>query len=438
MKNLILRYCFLGFIIFSTVKGYSQDSLYLDFSKLSQLVESNSRALKLDAISEDISNSQTEILRNKRLPDASISITAGYLANVGVIGLNQMDDGFYPMPHFSNSYRLEANYTVYNGGKINREIDISELQQKISSLQTEKDMQGLKLLLSGYLLDLYTLRLQRKVYKKNIVQAESVLQKIKNQINAGMALKSDQIRNELLVEEMKLQLLRVKNGISILNNTLSETLHLPQHSQIVPTNIFFGEESPIALDVWQENALQDVPDLLIKAIESDISKKEKQQTKSNLLPRLSLYLENGLSRPYVYDIPAKDIYSNILNTGIRLSYPLDELYKNKEKVHQADERLDYAHEKEELTKEDVRKALFSAYTLYVEAQQSLASEEKKMELATENYRRITNSYYKQVALITDLTDASNQKLTAELQMVAARSRIVMRYHELKKTAGLLK
>nr|WP_315262715.1 TolC family protein [uncultured Flavobacterium sp.] len=405
---------------------------------MSQLVESNSRALKLDAISEDISNSQTEILRNKRLPDASISITAGYLANVGVIGLNQMDDGFYPMPHFSNSYRLEANYTVYNGGKINREIDISELQQKISSLQTEKDMQGLKLLLSGYLLDLYTLRLQRKVYKKNIVQAESVLQKIKNQINAGMALKSDQIRNELLVEEMKLQLLRVKNGISILNNTLSETLHLPQHSQIVPTNIFFGEESPIALDVWQENALQDVPDLLIKAIESDISKKEKQQTKSNLLPRLSLYLENGLSRPYVYDIPAKDIYSNILNTGIRLSYPLDELYKNKEKVHQADERLDYAHEKEELTKEDVRKALFSAYTLYVEAQQSLASEEKKMELATENYRRITNSYYKQVALITDLTDASNQKLTAELQMVAARSRIVMRYHELKKTAGLLK
>jgi outer membrane protein len=438
MKNLILRYSFLGFILFSTIKVYSQDSLQLDFSKLSQLVENNSRVLKLDALTEDISKSQTEILRNKRLPDATLSIAAGYLANAGVIGLSQMEDGFYPMPHFSNSYRLEANYTVYNGGKINREIDISTLQQKISSLQTEKDTQGLKLLLSGYLLDLHTLRLQLKVYEKNILQAESVLQKIKNQINAGMALKSDQIRNELLVEEMKLQLLRVKNGISILNNVLSETLHLPQYSQIVPNNIFFGEESPIALDVWQENALQNASELKIKAIESDISKKEKQQTKSNLLPRLSLYLENGLSRPYVYDIPAKDIYSNILSTGIRLSYPLDELYKNKEKVHQANKRLDYAHEKEELAKEEVRKALFSAYTLYMEAQQALASEEKKAELATENYRRITNSYYQQVALITDLTDASNQKLTAELQMVAARSRIVMRYLELKKTAGLLK
>ena len=140
MKNYILRYYFLGIILFSTFKGYPQDSLYLDFSKLSQLVESNSRALKLDAISEDISKSQTEMLRNKRLPDATLSIAAGYLANVGVIGLNQMEDGFYPMPHFSNSYRFEANYTVYNGGKINREIDISVLQQKISSLQTEKDM----------------------------------------------------------------------------------------------------------------------------------------------------------------------------------------------------------------------------------------------------------------------------------------------------------
>jgi outer membrane protein TolC len=117
---------------------------------------------------------------------------------------------------------------------------------------------------------------------------------------------------------------------------------------------------------------------------------------------------------------------------------LDELYKNKERVHQADNRLEYAHEKEELAKEDLRKALFTAHTLYVEAQQALASEEKKIELATENYRRITNSYYQQVALITDLTDASNQKLTAELQMVAARSRIIMRYLELQKTAGLLK
>jgi outer membrane protein len=438
MKNYIVRHYFLGFILFSTIKGYSQDSLYLDFSKLSQLVASNSRALKLDAISEDISKSQTDILRNKRLPDATLSIAAGYLSNVGVIGLNQMEDGFYPMPHFSNSYRLEANYTVYNGGKMNREIDISALQQKISSLQTEKDTQGLKLLLSGYLLDLYTLRLQRKVYEKNIIQAESVLQKIKNQLKAGIALKSDQIRNELLVEEMKLQLLRVKNGISILNNVLVETLNLPQHSQIVPTNISFIEEPAIALDIWQQKALQDAPDLQIKAIESDIFKKEKQQTKSNILPKLSLYLENGLSRPYVYDIPAKDIYSNILTTGIRLSYPLDELYKNREKIRQADNRLVYAHEKEELAKEELRKSLFTAYTLYVESQQALASEEKKTELATENYRRITNSYYQQVALITDLTDASNQKLTAELQMVAARSRIVMRYLELKKTAGLLK
>jgi outer membrane protein len=438
MKNYILRLCFLGFILFSTIKGYTQDSLHLDFSKLSQLVASNSRALKLDAISEDISKSQTEILRNKRLPDATLSIAAGYLANVGVIGLSQMDDGFYPMPHFSNSYRLEANYTVYNGGKINREIDISALQQKISLLQTEKDMQGLKLLLSGYLIDLYTLRLQRKVYEKNIVQAETVLQKIKNQLKAGIALKSDQIRNELLVEEMKLQLLRVKNGISILNNVLAETLNLPLYSQIIPTNISFIEESAVALDVWQQNALQDAPELQIKAIEGDIFKKEKQQTKSNILPRLSLYLENGLSRPYVYDIPAKDIYSNILSTGIRLTFPLDELYKNKEKVHQANNRLEYAREKEELAKEELRKALFTAYTLYKESQQALSSEEKKTELATENYRRISNSYYQQVALITDLTDASNQKLTAELQKVAARSKIVMRYLELKKTAGLLK
>jgi outer membrane protein len=437
VKNLILRYSLVTFILFSNVKGYTQDNLHLNFSKLYQLLENNSSTLKLDAVREDIAKLQTKITMNKRLPDLGISATAGYISNVGVIGLGEMEDGFYDMPHFSNSYRIEANYIVYKGGIINREIDIAKLQQRITSLHTEKDMQELKLLMSGYLLDLFTLGLQRKVYEQNIIQAQAILDKIKNQIRVGMALKSDQIRNELLVEEMKLQLLRVKNRISIVNNILTETLNLSVDLHIVPTDISLHQESQNPIDNWQQKALQEAPELHINAIETDISKKEVQQVKSEMLPKVSLYFENGLSRPFLYDIPAKDIYANLLNAGVRISYPLDELYKNKAKLDHANSNLDYVRKKQELAEEEIRKAVFKAFTLYTEAQQTIDSEQKKTELATENYRRISNSYYQQVALITDLTDASNQKLSSELQLVVARSQIIMRFLELKKITGQL-
>ena len=103
----------------------------------------------------------------------------------------------------------------------------------------------------------------------------------------------------------------------------------------------------------------------------------------------------------------------------------------------ATQGLTAAVQQSELVMENTRKAVFNAYTLWVEAGQQLVSEQKKLELATENYRRILNGYEQQVALITDMTDASNQKLETELQLTTAQTMQIMRYFELQKVTGQL-
>ena len=50
---------------------------------------------------------------------------------------------------------------------------------------------------------------------------------------------------------------------------------------------------------------------------------------------------------------------------------------------------------------------------------------------------MNNRYLNDLALITDMLDASNSKLNAELQLVNAQINILFNLYKLKKTAGCL-
>ena len=60
---------------------------------------------------------------------------------------------------------------------------------------------------------------------------------------------------------------------------------------------------------------------------------------------------------------------------------------------------------------------------------------KSLELANQNYDVIRNRYLHELALITDMLDASNSKLSAELQVANARINILFNYFKLKKSVG---
>ena len=65
------------------------------------------------------------------------------------------------------------------------------------------------------------------------------------------------------------------------------------------------------------------------------------------------------------------------------------------------------------------------------------TQEKSLELAAQNYSVVNNRYLNDLALITDMLDASNSKLNAELQLVNAQINILFNLYKLKKTAGCL-
>ncbi len=61
---------------------------------------------------------------------------------------------------------------------------------------------------------------------------------------------------------------------------------------------------------------------------------------------------------------------------------------------------------------------------YLEAYETLKTQEKSVKLAQRNYRTTSTRYSADMALITDMLDAANAKLDAERQLVNARIDII--------------
>jgi outer membrane protein TolC len=85
----------------------------------------------------------------------------------------------------------------------------------------------------------------------------------------------------------------------------------------------------------------------------------------------------------------------------------------------------------------LNRVIDETYTQYTQAYSMLQTEEKNVELATENYRIVENRYNNQLALLTDMLDASTAKLDAEVRLVNARVNIIYYYYQLKYNSGTL-
>ena len=56
---------------------------------------------------------------------------------------------------------------------------------------------------------------------------------------------------------------------------------------------------------------------------------------------------------------------------------------------------------------------------------------KNVELADQNYQVTNNRYENELALLTDMLDASSTKLSADLNLVNARINVVYNFYKMK-------
>lgn len=77
------------------------------------------------------------------------------------------------------------------------------------------------------------------------------------------------------------------------------------------------------------------------------------------------------------------------------------------------------------------------YTNLLTSQTEVSTQEKQVELAKQNYSVVQNRYQNDLALLTDMVDASNMKLSAEMALVNARINMLYNFYRLKYVTNTL-
>jgi len=159
--------------------------------------------------------------------------------------------------------------------------------------------------------------------------------------------------------------------------------------------------------------------------------------RSELLPKVAVVAANHFDGPITIEVPPINRNFNYWYVGLGIKYNLSSLFKNDKKLKEAKLAVRQSDENRLAVEEQLENAVQSAYTYYKQSFVEWQTQQKSVELASQNYNVVNDRYLNQLALITDMIDASNMKLSAELQEVNARIGIVYAYYKMKYTSGNL-
>ena len=408
----------------------------MTISQLFDKIEGNSKSLTAAKTGVEAANLGIESAKSKRLPDLDASLSFSYIGNALLTDRDFSNVHGLKSPHFGNNFAFNAQQVVYAGGAINAGIRLAELGKQQAEVGVKLTRQQMRFIALGQYLDLYKIDNRIKVYEKNIELTQQLIEDIKAKQKEGMALKNDITRYELQMESLKLGLTSLHNNRSILNHQLCNTLGMSQDEQIIPDATLadkaYGKDGEA---YWQTAGAMSSPLLEQSSNAIKIAEQKEKLAKSDLLPKVAFVATDQFDGPILFELPPVDKNLNVWYVGVGVKYNLSSLFKSSKRIKQAAVETHQAHEAHAVQTEQLNNNVQAAYVQYQQTYVELETQKKSVELAQQNYEVMNARYLSQLALVTDMVDASNLKLNAELNEVDARINIVYAYYKMKYVAG---
>lgn len=393
------------------------------------------------------------------LPNMEVSLQGSYTGNafmlsrgfsgsgttdyiVPGVGVVPVANGKQDTPHWGNSFTAQVSQVVYAGGALRSGIRMAELGKEMAELDVEKNRQEVRFLLTGYYLDLCKLENQMEVARQNIALTQKEIEQMKARRGEGTILQNDITRYEFQLQSLELTLAKLSDASAIINHQLVTTLHLPAQSLIVPDKDELEREITAlaeiaAQETWQQRAASSNLGIRQAAVAANLAEQRVKQVKAASLPSIAVVAENQLYGPYTQDLIPKDCNVNVWYIGIGIKFSLGSLWKNKHNIRKAHIEQRQQQQALALAQEEVENGVQANYTNLLTSYTEVKRQQKQVELANQNYAVVQNRYQNGLALLTDMVDASNMKLSAEMALVNARIGMLYNFYKLKYVTNTL-
>lgn len=423
-------------LIVAAMPSAKAETMFLTVDSLLSIDIANNLQLRASMIQERMAEVRSKASRKALLPEVSVGLQAAYLGQPTVFERGLSGASHPESPNWQQNYAVDITQPLYHGGRIRSAIKQSDIERKIAALQSSDDKATVKLALLQQYMNLFSYYKQREVLQRNIEESEIRLKDIKKMKEEGLITNNDVLRSELQLTTDRLSLTEAENNITLCSMQLDILLGIDETLLIVPDTTLLKQ--PIALADYEScinDAYANNPRMQLARQQTALAKNETRAAQAEYLPQISLFAGNTLARPITRTMA--DQFSNSWNIGVRISYSLSSLYKNKDNVNERRSNELYYQNEEERLKQSLRMSIRQAYLDHTEALQRVEALNLSVEQARENFRIVQNRYLGQLAILTDLLDANNVLLTAELELTVAQVTVVYTYYELLNACGRL-
>ncbi len=404
----------------------------MGIEEMFRLADENSKSIQTYRTGKEVADENLKAAKAQRLPDISASLSGSYWGNGKLWDRDFSNATKIDMPHWGNNFALEAQQVVYAGGAISSGIELAELEKQLAEMDWQKNRQDIRFLLVGHYLNLYKLHNQIEVLHKNLELTDQLIANMQARLEEGTALENDITRYELQRETLRLQLAKVEDACKIANHQLVITLHLPEGTVVQPdTTLNDSRIQTLSEANWQELAAQNNLNLQQAETGIKVNRQRVKMERSERLPKISLVAAEHLDGPITIEVPVLDNNFNYWYVGVGVKYNISSLFKNNRKLKAARLNVRKAQETYELTQEQTNHAVQESYVNFLTSFTDLRTQQKSVELADQNYSVTSNRYQNDLALLTDMLDASNMKLSADLGLVNARINVIYNYYKMK-------
>ena len=431
----------------------------MTLTSLYDIADRQSRKVRVSEVALRAAEEGVAAAKSALLPSVDLSLQGSYTGNafmlsrgfsgngttdyiVPGVGVIPVANGKQDTPHWGNSFTAQVSQVVYAGGAIRSGIRMAELGKEMAELDVEKNRQEIRFLLTGYYLDLCKLDNQIEVVRSNIALTQKEIEQMKARREQGTVLQNDITRYELQLQSLELTLTKLTDAFSIINHQLVTTLHLPEQTVIAPDKSQLDSEidalaAITAQETWQKTAADNNLGIRQATVASNLAEQKVKQAKAESLPSVAVVAENRLFGPYTQDLIPKDCNVNVWFVGIGIKYSLGSLWKNQHNIRKA--RIEHLQSQEALSlaHEEVEKGVQASYTNLSTSYTEVKTQQKQVELANQNYSVVQNRYQNDLALLTDMVDAANMKLSAEMALVNARIGMLYNFYQLKYITNTL-
>ncbi|MCJ7932514.1 MAG: TolC family protein [Chryseobacterium sp.] len=413
----------------------------LSLEEIWKIAEANNRQLRVAEL--NLQQSSLEVLeaKDRLLPELSIG---------GDVKLNSRfliyDHGLFSSPQdvpvkgygYGAGYNL--NFNLFNGGKDRRNIRMKKEEETRSHYAADLQKHTVKYNVAIAYFDLYKFLNFRDFIAAEIAAEKKQVSLIESLRKNGVVLKSDVLRTSVKLSELELSLSDIEKKIDIVTQRLNILMGRDNEAKI-EINYRGGFETEAITDSDYHDyvavALNQSPAYKIANSDMKLSEMNIKQSKAALLPKVSLYSYYNYTYPQISFYP----YSNDLwafgQTGIKVQFSIDNVYKGRHSIARAQVVNNQAKEKADIKKDEISIQVKEAYLQQQQALESVETAEKNITETSEAVRVIRNSYLNQESLLTDLLEAENALLEAKFNLTSAQADFKLSHIRLLAITGIL-